>query len=77
MNTRAFIIEVIRIGDIHFDRNTIATRNHKAGKAMAERPMPEAIMTELSHYVATLPDGQERLFNGKFSPCRSGTAAGN
>ena len=63
-------IEAIRIGDIHFDRNTIATRNRKAGKVMPERPIPEEIMTELSNYVATLPDGQERLFTDKFSPKR-------
>jgi integrase len=49
-------IEAIRIDDIHFDRNTIATRNRKAGKAMPERPIPEEIMTELSNYVAKLPD---------------------
>ncbi len=61
-------IEAIRIGDIHFDRNTIATRNRKAGKAMAERPIPEKIMTELCHHVAALPDGQERLFHDRFSP---------
>jgi integrase len=61
-------IESIRIGDIHFDRNTVATRNRKAGKAMAERPIPEGIMTELSNHVATLPDGQERLFHDRFSP---------
>ncbi len=61
-------VEAIRIGDIHFDRNTIATRNRKAGKAMPERPMPEAIMTELSNYVVTLQDGQERLFADRFSP---------
>ena len=63
-------IEAIRIGDIHFDRNTIATRNRKAGKAMPERPIPEAIMTDLSNYVATLADGQERLFTDRFSPKR-------
>jgi len=50
-------IEAIRIGDIHFDRNTVATQNRKAGKAMAERPIPEAIMMELSNHVTTLPDG--------------------
>jgi len=60
-------IEVIRIGDIHFDRNTIATRNRKAGKAMPERPVPEQIMTELSNYVTTLPDGQEQLFTDRFT----------
>ena len=61
-------IEAIRVGDIHFDRNTIATRNRKAGKAMPERPVPEEIMTELSNYVTTLADGQERLFTDTFSP---------
>jgi len=63
-------IEAICVGDIHFDRNTIATRNRKAGKAMPERPIPEEMMTELSNYVATLPDGQKRLFIDKFSAKR-------
>jgi integrase len=63
-------IEAIRIGDIHFDRDTIATRNRKAGKVMPERPIPETIMTELSNYVAALPDGQEQLLPDKFSPKR-------
>ena len=35
---------------------------------MAERPIPEPIMTELSNHVATLPDGKERLFGDRFSP---------
>lgn len=61
-------IEAIRIRDIHFDRNTITTQNRKAKKAMAERPVPEQIMTELSNYVATLPDRQESLFTDQFSP---------
>jgi integrase len=38
-------IEAIRIGDIHFDRDTITTHNRKAKKAMAERPVPEQITT--------------------------------
>jgi len=63
-------IEAIRVGDIQFDRNTLATRNRKAKKVMPERPIPEQIMTELSNYVATLPDGQERLFPDKFSSKR-------
>jgi len=61
-------IEAIHIGDIQFDRNIIATRNRKAKKAMPERPIPEPVMIELSNYVATLPEGQERLFSDKFSP---------
>jgi integrase len=63
-------IEAIHIGDIQFDRNIIATQNRKAKKVMPERPIPEPMMTELSNYVAKLPDGQERLFSDKFSPKR-------
>jgi integrase len=59
-------IDTILIGDIHFDRDTITTRNRKAKKAMAERPVSEQMMTELSNYVATLPDGQELLFTDRF-----------
>ena len=37
---------------------------------MPERPIPEPMMTELSNYVATLPEGQELLFPDKFSAKR-------
>ena len=37
---------------------------------MAERPVPEQIITELSNYVAALPDRQELLFADRFSPKR-------
>lgn len=63
-------IETIRIGDVHFDRSTISTQNRKAGKSMPERPIPEAIMTELANHVAGLADGQERLFADRFSQKR-------
>ena len=61
-------IETLRIGDLHFDRNTISTRNRKAGKAMPERPVPETMMTELANHVAGLPDGQEPFLPDRFSP---------
>jgi len=61
-------IEAIRVGDIHFDRNTLTTQNRKTGKAMPERPIPEPIITELSNHVSKLPEGQESLFNDRFSP---------
>ena len=35
---------------------------------MPERPIPEEVMTELSNHVTTIPAGQERLFEDKFSP---------
>ena len=60
-------IETIRVGDIHFDRNTIATRNQKAGKAIPERPVSDVVMTELANHVTGLADGQERLFPDRFS----------
>ena len=60
-------IETIRVGDIHFDRNTISTRNRRAGKVMPERPVPEVIVMELAKHVAGLPDGHETLFTDKFS----------
>ncbi len=50
-------IEGIRMGDIHFDGNTIATRNRKAGKAMAERPIPGMVMTEVANHIAAFPEG--------------------
>lgn len=61
-------IESIRVGDIHFDCNTISTWNRKAGKAMPESPVPEAIIAELANCVARIPNGQERLFSNRFSP---------
>jgi integrase len=51
------------VGDVRVDRNAITTRSRKTGKAMGERPVPEGVMTELINYIATLPEGQERLFN--------------
>ena len=41
---------------------------------MAERPIPEVVITELAHHVAVLPDGQERLFMDRFSPKKWGRA---
>lgn len=60
-------IEQIRISDIDFDNNAINTRSKKTGKAMGSRPVSEPIMTELSNYAASLPEGQEKLFSGTFT----------
>lgn len=60
-------IEAICIGDVHFDRNTIATRNRKAGKAMPERPVPQQVMMELPTDAATAPNGHDRLFADRFT----------
>jgi len=60
-------IDAIRVGDVLFDRNAITTNNRKSRKSMAERPIPEGIMTELSNHIATLSDGQQSLFADRFS----------
>jgi len=60
-------IDAIRVGDVLFDRNAITTRSRKSKKAMAERPVPEAVMTELSNHVATLPEKNQSLFEDRFS----------
>ena len=60
-------IDGIRVGDVLFDRNAMTTRSRKSKKAMAERPVPEAIVKELSKHVAALPDGHESLFTDIFS----------
>jgi len=53
--------------------STSTGTNCKAKKAMAERPAPEQIMTELSNHIATLSEGQELLFADRFSPKKWGT----
>ena len=55
-------IEKIRIQDINFDRNSVATKSKKTGKSMAERPLPATMLTELSNYIVTLPEGLITLF---------------
>ena len=60
-------IDAIRVGDVLVDRNAITTRSRKSRKAMAERPIPEAITTELSNHVADRPDGHQSLFTDRFS----------
>ena len=60
-------IDALRISDILIDRNAITTRSRKSKKAMAERPIPAAVMTELSNHVANLPDGLESLWQDRFS----------
>jgi integrase len=60
-------INTIQICDVLFDRNAITTRSRKSRKAMAERPVPEAVMTELSNHVTFMADGQQSLFPDRFS----------
>jgi len=60
-------IEALKVNDIDFERNSIATMSRKTGKSMASRPVSVEVTLELSRYVSGMKVGQEQLFNGNFS----------
>lgn len=60
-------IDSLKISDIDFETNSIATSSKKTKKSMASRPVSTEIMSELSKYVCGLNVGQEKLFRTKFS----------
>ncbi len=60
-------IDSLKISDIDFDKNCIATTSRKTKKSMASRPVSAEIMLELSKYVCSLDVGQEKLFRMKFN----------
>ena len=60
-------IDSLKINDIDFENNSVATTSKKTKKSMASRPVSAEIITELSKYVCGLDVGQERLFNTKFN----------
>jgi integrase len=60
-------IDSLKISDIDFEKNSIATTSRKTKKGMASRPVSLIVMAELSRYVCSLDVGQENLFKTKFS----------
>ena len=60
-------IDSLKISDLDFEKNSIATTSRKTKKSMASRPVSAEIMSELSKYVCSLDVGQEKLFKTKFS----------
>jgi len=60
-------IDSLKISDIDFETNSIATSSRKTKKSMASRPVSTEIMAELSKYVCGLDVGQEKLFRTKFN----------
>ena len=60
-------IDSLKISDVDFESNSIATTSRKTKKSMASRPVSAEVMVELSKYVCGLDVGQERLFGTKFS----------
>jgi integrase len=63
-------IEAIKISDIDFENNSVATRSRKTRKSTGSRPVPIPIMAELEKYVSGLDAEQEKLFNDNFSRYR-------
>jgi integrase len=60
-------IDSLKISDIDFENNSIATKSRKTKKSMASRPVAAEIMIELHKYVSSLDVNQEKLFNTKFN----------
>ena len=60
-------IDSLKISDVNFEKNSIATKSRKTKKSMASRPVLTEIMSELLKYVYGLDIGQEKLFRTKFN----------
>jgi integrase len=60
-------IDTLKISDIDFERNCIATTSRKTKKSMASRPVAAEIMAELSKYLCNFDVGRENLFKTKFN----------
>jgi len=60
-------IDTLKISDIDFESNCIATMSRKTKKSMGSRPVSAEVMLELSKYVCILDVDQEKLFNTKFN----------
>jgi len=60
-------IDSLKIRDIDFEKNCIATTSKKTKKSMASRPVSAEIMSELSEYVHSLDISQVKLLRTKFN----------
>ena len=60
-------IDSLKISDIDFEKNCIATTSRKTKKGMASRPVSAEVMTELSKYVHALDASSEKLLRTKFN----------
>ncbi|MBL7215886.1 MAG: site-specific integrase [Phycisphaerae bacterium] len=60
-------IDAIKISDIDFEKNCIATKSKKTKKNMWSRPVSAEVMSQLSKYIHNLDATQEKLFRTKFA----------
>lgn len=60
-------IERLKISDIDFESCSAKTFSQKTGKLMKSRPINSTVINELTRYLGTLPDRQDRLFVDKFT----------
>ena len=59
-------IDAIKISDIDFEKNCIATKSKKTKKNMWSRPVSAEVISELSKYIYNVDATQEKLFRTKF-----------
>ena len=57
----------LKVSDIDFEKNNIATTSRKTRRSFGSRPVSVEVMAELSKYVCSLDVGQEKLFKYNFS----------
>jgi len=60
-------IDSLKISDVDFETNSIATTSRKTKKSMASRPVSAEVISELSNYICGLDVSQEKLFRTKFN----------
>ncbi len=60
-------IESLKINNIDFANNYIATTSRKTRKSMGSRPVPNPVMVELRKFVNGSSAKQVKLFNNNFS----------
>jgi integrase len=60
-------IESLKISDIDLTNSYITTTSRKTRKSMGARPVPAAVMTELTKYINGSNSTQARLFDDAFS----------
>ena len=60
-------IESLKVSDIDFEKNCIATTSKKTKKSMGVRPVPAAIMRELKEFINCSASKQQGLFEDNFN----------
>jgi integrase len=60
-------VEQLRFSDIDFESASAITSSQKTGKGTPSRPLHPKAVSELSKYLGSVPEGQDKLFIDKFT----------